>query len=51
MILLSFLLLGGSFSEFLMIIALAIPPLTLKNRGGGGALIRDRLFGQIRYLQ
>ena len=29
-------LLGGSFTSFFMTIALAIPPLTVKNRGGGG---------------
>ena len=34
-ILLFLLLLGGSFYEFFMTIALAIPPLTMKNRGGG----------------
>ena len=38
MILLFLLLLGGSFYKFFMTIALAIPPLTMKNRGD--ALIR-----------
>ena len=33
-ILLFLLLLGGKFYEFFMIIALAIPPLTVKNREG-----------------
>ena len=36
-ILLFLLLLGGGFYEFFMTIALAIPPLTVKNRGGGCA--------------
>ena len=45
MTLLFLLLLGGSFYEFFMTIALAIPPLTLKNRGGG-ALIRDRALNR-----
>ena len=40
-ILLFLLLLGGSFT-ILMTFGLAIPPLTVKNRGGGDELIRDR---------
>ena len=35
---------GGKFYEFLMTIALAIPPLTVKNREG--ALIRDRALNR-----
>ena len=45
-ILLFLLLQGGSLNEFFMTIALAIPPLTVKNRGGGGALIRDRALNR-----
>ena len=33
-------------SEFFMTIALAIPPLTVKNKGGGVALIRDRVLNR-----
>ena len=39
-LLLFLLFLRGTFYEFFMTIALAIPPLTVKIRGGG-ALIRD----------
>ena len=38
------LLLGGSFTSFFMTIALAIPPLTVKIRGG--VLIQDRALNQ-----
>ena len=40
--------LGGSFTSFFMTIVLAIPPLTVKNRGVGvgGALIQDRVLNQ-----
>ena len=41
----AFLLLGGSFTSLFMTIALAIPPLTVKNRGGG-ALIQDRALNR-----
>ena len=34
-ILLFLLLMGGKFYDFFMTIALAIPPLNVKNRGGG----------------
>ena len=44
-ILLFLLLLGGKFYEFFMTIGLAIPPLTVKN-SGGGALIRDRALNR-----
>ena len=44
-ILLFLLLLGGSFYELFITIALAIPPLTVKNRGGG-----VRLFGTVRLI-
>ena len=43
MILLFLLLLGVKFYEFFMTIALAIPPLTMKNRG-------VRLFGTVRLI-
>ena len=36
-----FAFLTSSGGKFLITIALAIPPLTVKNRGGGGALTRD----------
>ena len=45
-----FLLLGGSFYEFFMTIALAIPPLTVKNKGGVRLFVTVRLIGRIRYL-
>ena len=32
------LLLGGSFTSFFMTIGLAIPPLTVNNRGGGSLI-------------